>query len=129
MKKAVFNILTMLIGTGIILAGCEEDNSSYVIEDFVGTWIESEPDKYEGISDTIVFNGKGTVEKNFRFENWEFEISNNLLTFILADDSVIFEIEAQSKSEFVIKGFVNRSIDNTIRNIRYKKIETRCCEL
>ena len=87
-----------------------------------GTWIEKYPEKFDGISDTLLFDGDMHVRKYFCFDGWKYFVINDTITFYLDANIETFLISHSDENEIVIYNFLDRSISSEIKDIHFIKI-------
>lgn len=110
---------------GFLLYGSacsDEDNKSIQI-DFVGTWIEKNPEMFDGISDTIVFTGDLMVEKHFYYIDWNYSISKDSILFCNDSISDSYQYITVSDTEFVLNNFLDRLVTSQVKDIHFIKIQ------
>ncbi|HOA46504.1 MAG: hypothetical protein BWX65_00709 [Bacteroidetes bacterium ADurb.Bin057] len=90
---------------------------------FIGTWVETNPDLYDGISDTIIFNEKSLVEKHFYFDGWNYTIYADSIFFQKDETIKKFLYSIEKENEMVIYNFIDRLITNQVKNIQFTKIK------
>ena len=99
-----------------------------------GTWIEKYPEKFDGISDTLVLGNDMIVRKWFIFDGRKYYVINDTsiynqtdtfyhtITFYSNSRFDKFHISYPGENEIVIYNFLDRSITSQIKNIYFIKI-------
>ena len=133
--KHSFGYLLSILLSAIFLfclTNCEKENNimqtnneiSYTTKNnLIGTWVEKYPKKFDGISDTIVFNLDSTVNKYFLFPNWKYKIKSDTIQFInpTSPQTFSFSITTVSENEIIFKNFIDRLFSTEVKNITYVK--------
>jgi len=79
--KHISKIFLVICPLIFIEAGCDENPPDIQIDQVVGVWIESKPELYDVVSDTILLKTNGKVGKHFLFQDWNYEYNNDSLIF------------------------------------------------
>jgi hypothetical protein len=118
MKMSNFLILISIFLIGVC---CSKKDTESIKDKLVGTWIERNPELFDGISDTLVFTDDFVVRKHFYFNDWKFSIHNDTISF--QNEGVIrnFVFSYNSANELIIYNFLDRSITAQVKNISYTK--------
>ena len=112
-----------LLGMFLIGIGCSKEESKSSQVNLVGTWIEKNPEMFDGISDTIVFTKDYTISKHFYFNNWKYIISNDSVSFKKDNSFKNFKFSSISENEVVFYNFLDRSITEQVKDIHFIKIK------
>lgn len=118
MKSTMFylSVIMFLIVCG---TSCQKEKSG--IFNISGVWVEKSPEKFDGISDTIVFMNDLSVKKHFLFNNWQYVIYNDTILFRQGDMRMKFHFSSINSNEIVIYNFIDRSITTQIKDIYFIK--------
>lgn len=115
--------LFLAISVFMIGFGCSKEDSEPSKNKIVGTWIETNPELFDGISDTIVFKDDLSIKKHFYFDGWQYAASTNTISFQKGDVIKRFTYSTPNASEMVIYNFIDRSITAEVKNIQFTKIQ------
>jgi hypothetical protein len=102
-------------------SGCEKDSIS-VQDKLIGTWIETYPNHFDGIQDTIVFTDDYLIEKHFFFNGFNYSIENDSIIFYNSELSEKYLFELQNMNQLEIYKFIDRSITSQVKNIKFEKL-------
>lgn len=119
MKMSNFLILISIF---LIGACCSKNDSESIKDKLVGTWVERNPEMFDGISDTLVFTDDFIVKKHFYFNGWKFSLYNDTISF--QNEGVIkkYSFSYNNVNELIIYNFLDRSITSQVKNIYFTKI-------
>lgn len=112
----------LLIGFFMIMLCCSKKVAEYSKDKLVGTWVEKNPEMFDGISDTLVFTDDLTVKKHFYFNGWKYTISNDTITFKKENVTKSFSFLCITGNEIVFYNFIDRSITSQVKDIYFTKI-------
>ena len=115
--------LFVAISVFMIGFGCSKEDSEPSKNKIAGTWIETNPELFDGISDTIVFKDDLSVKKHFYFDGWQYVASTNTISFQKGDVIKRFTYSTPNENEMVIYNFIDRSITAEVKNIQFTKIQ------
>ncbi len=115
--------LLLIIVVFMIGLGCSEEEPEPSKDKIIGTWIEKNPELFDGISDTIVFLEDASVKKHFYFDGWSYTTSTDTISF--QKDEIIkkFLFSTADENEMVIYNFIDRSITSQVKDIQFTKIK------
>lgn len=115
--------LFVAISVFMIGFGCSKEDSEPSKSKIVGTWIETNPELFDGISDTIVFKDDLSVKKHFYYDGWQYVASTNTISFKKGDVINRFSYSVANANEMVIYNFIDRSVTAVVKDIHFTKIQ------
>lgn len=119
--KMINLLLTMSVF--MIGLGCSKDEPEPSKDKIIGTWIETNPDLFDGISDTIVFTEDASIKKHFYFDGWSYTTSSDTISFQKDEKVKKFLYSTAKENEMVIYNFIDRSITSQVKDIQFTKIK------
>ena len=119
MKMSNFLILISIFLIGVC---CSKKDSESLKDKLVGTWVERNPEMFDGISDTLVFTDDFSVRKHFYFNGWKFNLNNDSISFHKEGEIKNFLFSYNNLNELIIYNFLDRSITSQVKNIYFTKI-------
>jgi hypothetical protein len=119
--KMINLLLTMSVF--MIGLGCSEDEPEPSKDKIIGTWIEKNPELFDGISDTIVFTEDASIKKHFYFDGWSYNTSSDTISFQKDETIRKFLYSTAKENEMVIYNFIDRSITSQVKDIQFTKIK------
>lgn len=120
--KTLFKLF-MIIAISLGMMQCKEKEPEPSGEIIIGTWIEKNPELFDGISDTINFMCNLYVSKHFYFNGWQYSIVNDTVFFQNEGITKKFLISIPRKNEMILYNFIDRSITAQVKNIQFIKIK------
>lgn len=100
----------------------EELFDSNVPQFIIGTWIEKNPELFDGVSDTLEFGDDNIIYKYFLFKNSSYSFKNDTLYIDTGTLQFLFHVSVISNEEIIINGFLDRLITENVKNIPFIKI-------
>jgi hypothetical protein len=73
--------LFMIIFIPLGMMQCKEKEPEPLGKIIIGTWIENNPELFDGVSDIINFMSNSYVSKHFYFNGWQYSIINDTVFF------------------------------------------------
>lgn len=113
----------MIIGISLGMMQCKEKEPEPSEEKIVGTWIEKNPELFDGVSDTLNFMNNSYVLKHFYFNEWQYSIVNDTIFFQNEGISKHFLFSIPRKDEIILYNFIDRSITAQVKDIHFTKIK------
>lgn len=103
--------------------GCSKDEPKPSKDKIIGTWVEKNPELFDGISDTIIFTEESLVKKHFYFEGWSYIIFTDTILFQKDESIKKFPYSTANENEMIIYNFLDRSITSQVKDIQFTKIQ------
>jgi hypothetical protein len=118
MKMSNFLILISIFLIGVC---CSKKDSESIQDKLVGTWVEKNPEMFDGISDTLVFTDDFIVRKHFYFNGWKYNLYYDTISFQKEGVIKKFMFSYNNVNELIIYNFLDRSITSQVKDIRFTK--------
>ncbi len=112
-----FAYLFLLISIFLLGTYCSKEDP----DPLIGTWIEKYPEKWDGISDTIVFTKDFLIEKHFIYKGFNYEYKNDSITFFNSYKRRSYLINFLNSNEIVIYNFLDRLATSVEKDIHFLK--------
>ncbi len=122
--KIAFQIQLIVSAVFFFGLGCTSDDPKPASKDKItGTWIEKNPELFDGVSDTIVFTEDALIRKHFYFAGWSYSTSSDTISFQKEETIKKFTYSTEKENEMVIYNFIDRLITSQVKDIPFIKIE------
>ena len=120
--------LLLTISVFMTCLGCtkvepEQSKDEPSKDKMTGTWIEKNPELFDGLADTIVFTEDLLVRKHFYFNGWKYSTSTDTISFQKGVIIKNFKYYTENENEMIIYNFLDRSLTSQVKNIQFTKIK------
>ena len=116
----------ILISLCFVLFSCSKNDDVTLLENdnkLVGTWIEKNPELFDGIMDTIVFTKYGLVKKHIVFDGWCYSATSDTIAFRKDEKTIKCAYTITNDDELTIYNFIDRLITQQVKNMQFVRIE------
>ena len=119
------NMINFLLTISVCMIGfgCSKDEAEPSKDEIIGTWIEKNPELFDGISDTIIFSEESLVKKHSYFDGWSYTTSTDTISFQKDEMTKKFLYSTANDNEMIIYNFIDRSITSQVKDIQFTKIK------
>lgn len=110
----------------LIASNCSKEFiEGYLVLDnkLVGTWIEKNPEMFDGIMDTIVFTKDALVKKHIVFDGWCYSAISDTIVFGKDGKEIKCAYTISNDNELTIYNFIDRLITQDVKNMQFVRIE------
>lgn len=114
--------LFIAISAFLIWIGCTNEDDGPSKSKLIGTWIEKYPEKFDGISDTLVFGEDSTVQKHFYFKGSKYSVHDDTIAFLKAGRLWQFHFEYTNTYEMLIYNFLEQTVSEQSKDVYFTKI-------
>ena len=116
----------ILISLCLALFGCSKNDDHTLLQNdskLVGTWIEKNPEMFDGIMDTIVFTKDALVKKHIVFDGWCYSAISDTIVFGKDGKEIKCAYTISNDNELTIYNFIDRLITQDVKNMQFVRIE------
>ena len=116
----------ILISLCFVLFSCSKNDDVTLLENdnkLVGTWIEKNPELFDGIMDTIVFTKYGLVKKHIVFDGWCYSAISNTIIFGKDGKEIKCAYSISNDDELTIYNFIDRLETTDVKDMQFVRIE------
>ncbi len=103
--------------------GCSKNEieSSKSETNIIGVWVETYPELFDGVSDTIVFAKDSLINGHFYFNGWNYLVNRDSISFSKDGKRMSFLYSVTDEDNIVIYDFLDRLITSQVKNIHFTK--------
>lgn len=117
--------ILLLAFASMLLASCEKDEKEFSKNEtnIIGTWVETYPELFDGVSDTIAFAKDSLINKHFYFNGWNYLVTLDTISFTKDGKRINFLYSVIDEDNIVIYDFLDRSITTQVKDIQFTKVK------
>ena len=116
----------ILISLCLAFFSCSKNDDDTLLQNdskLVGTWIEKNPEMFDGIMDTIVFTKDALVKKHIVFDGWCYSAISDTIVFGKDGKEIKCAYTISNDNELTIYNFIDRLITQDVKNMQFVRIE------
>lgn len=109
----------------LFASSCTKDETTentIANNNLIGTWVEKNPELFDGISDTIVFTSELLVQKHVIFDGWRYSATTDTIFFQKNGKEIKCAYTISNEKEMTIYNFIDRLTTQDVKNILFIRI-------